>query len=811
MNKIKIFFLTLIAIPLIAQEEPKTLWFEQPANQWVEALPIGNGQIGAMIFGGVEEELIQLNEGTLWSGSPLKKNVNPEAYKFLAPVREALAKEDYQQATKLCKKMQGFFTENFLPLGDLKIKQDFGHKARVVDYKRILQLDKAIASIEFVVDEVHYTRKMFTSAPDSVMVIQFTADKLRKLTLDIHLTSLLKHHVTANGKDLFVLSGQAPACVDPIYYERPGREPIVQVDKDGLQGMRFQTVLKAIPDGGTIVSDEKGIHVKDANSLTLLLSAATSFNGFNKHPDSEGKDEKVISCHRIDRIDKVDFAVLKKRHITDFKSYFDRVSLHLTDTLNSTINKKLPTDFRLKLYSYGNYDPQLEELYFQYGRYLLISASRPGGSAINLQGLWSNEVRPPWASNYTININTEMNYWLAESTNLSEMHQSLLNFIKNLSITGEDTAKEYYHARGWMAHHNSDIWALSNSVGNCGDGNPSWASWYMGGNWLSLHLWEHYCYTGDKEFLKNEAYPIMKGAALFCFDWLLEKNGYLITSPSTSPENNFFVDNNVYAVSEAATMDMAIIHDLFTNVIEASEILGIDKKFRSEVIKKKERLFPYQIGSFGQLQEWSKDYKETDMNHRHLSHLFGVYPGRQISPLITPELAKAVSRTLELRGDKGTGWSKAWKICLIARLLDGNHAYKMIREMLQYSTYANLFNSCPPFQIDGNFGATAGFVEMLLQSQLKEIHLLPALPDNWPSGCILGLKSRGNFEVAIAWKNHQLKQAEIKSNLGNKCVLRTSVPVRVKGTVSTQVQDGNYYINMFDTQKGSTYLVEVDL
>lgn len=301
----------MIAIPLIAQEEPKTLWFEQPANQWVEALPIGNGQIGAMIFGGVEEELIQLNEGTLWSGSPLKKNVNPEAYKFLAPVREALAKEDYQQATKLCKKMQGFFTENFLPLGDLKIKQDFGHKARVVDYKRILQLDKAIASIEFVVDEVHYTRKMFTSAPDSVMVIQFTADKLRKLTLDIHLTSLLKHHVTANGKDLFVLSGQAPACVDPIYYERPGREPIVQVDKDGLQGMRFQTVLKAIPDGGTIVSDEKGIHVKDANSLTLLLSAATSFNGFNKHPDSEGKDEKVISCHRIDRIDKVDFAVLK--------------------------------------------------------------------------------------------------------------------------------------------------------------------------------------------------------------------------------------------------------------------------------------------------------------------------------------------------------------------------------------------------------------------------------------------------------------------------------------------------------------------
>lgn len=820
----KIFYLLVILLlsaKTLAQENLK-LWYENPAKHWVEALPIGNGFIGGMIFGSVDDELIQLNEGTLWSGGPQKNNINPDAYKYLKPIREALANENYKLADELCRKMQGHYSESFMPMGNLHIRQTYKDGGNPLHYYRDLNLNTAITTTSYEIKGVKYYREIFTSAPDSIMVIRISASKPAQLTMDLSLTSLLKNSVSAKGGNQIVMQGKAPARVDPNYYNKVGRQSVVQEDTDGCNGMRFQMILKAIPDGGSMTVDTESIHIKDANTITLLLSAATSFNGFDKCPDSDGKDEKAITQSYITKAEAKEYDCIKADHIADYKKYFDRVTLTLPNNkVTSNVNTKLPSDMRLKLYSYGNYDPELESLFFQYGRYLLISSSRPGGSAANLQGLWNKEFRPPWSSNYTININTEMNYWPAEVGNLSEMHEPLIDLLKGLSKTGKVTAKEFYKARGWVAHHNADIWGLSTAVGNLGDGNPNWANWYMGGNWLSQHLWEHYSFTGDKEFLKNVAYPIMKEAALFSIDWLIERNGYLTTSPSTSPEAIFVTEKGErHSVTEGATMDIAIIRDLFTNLIEASEILDIDKNFRNQLIAKRAKLQPYQIGSQGQLQEWTRDYKDHDPRHRHLSHLFGLHPGRQISPITTPELAKACERTFEIRGDEGTGWSKGWKINFAARLLDGNHAYKMIREILRYvdptrnegqagGTYPNFFDAHPPFQIDGNFGATAGFMEMLIQSHLKEIHLLPALPDVWMEGSVTGLKARGNFEVDIKWKKGQLCEAVIKSNLGNKCTLRTSNSIEVQGALSTQTRDGEYYLNVFDTEKGKVYKIEV--
>jgi hypothetical protein len=814
-TRVTVLFCMAVSSMAYAQNNLR-LWYEKPAKEWVEALPVGNGRIGAMIFGGVENELIQLNEGTLWSGGPQKKNINPDAPKYLQPIRDALAKEDYKTATALCRKMQGYFSESFLPMGDLEIKQSFKTGGSANNYYRDLNLSNATASTRFEIKGVQYTREIFSTAADSVLIIRITASKQEMISLDLTLKSRIESKVVPAGNDQLILSGTAPIRLDPSYYNKPGRNPLLQKDSLGHTGMRFQSILKVVPEAGNVTADNDGIHVKEANAVTIYLAAATSYNGMFKFPDTQGKDEKTIAQRQLKSALAKSYDDLKNRHISDYKKYFDRVSFTLTDTTNNQVNDKLPSDFRLKLYSYGNYDPGLEQLFYQYGRYLLISSSRPGGTPANLQGIWNKEFRAPWSSNYTININTEMNYWPAEVTNLSEMHTPLLKWIQNLSVNGKETAKEFYKARGWVAHHNSDIWGMTNPVGNKGDGDPQWANWYMGANWLSQHLWEHYAYTGDKEFLRKEAYPVMKEAALFCFDWLVEKDGYLITSPSNSPENVFVTGKNEkYSMTEGSYMDIEIIRDLFTNVIEASEALNMDKDFRQQVIAKRNKLLPYRIGSRGQLQEWMRDYQEEDPHHRHTSHLFGLHPGRDISPLKTPELAQAANRTFELRGDGGTGWSKGWKINFAARLLDGDHAYKMIREILNYvdpakggadGTYPNFFDAHPPFQIDGNFAATAGISEMLLQSHLGEIHLLPALPKAWPAGEISGLKARGNFEVNISWSNHKLAKATVQSVKGNQqCTIRTEIPVEISGVASKQSTDGKYFLNTFNTKPGVTY------
>jgi alpha-L-fucosidase 2 len=811
----KLFLLlTLTGFSVFAQQDLK-LQYKQPAVEWTEALPIGNGTLGAMVFGRVDSELIQLNEATLWSGGPVQKNVNPDAFQNLALIREALKAEDFDKAYNLTKNMQGAYSESFMPLGDLLLTQDLGGK-KTDFYNRSLDIQTGLAVTNFKADGVNYKREIFASAPAKCIVMKLSADQLKKLSVSIDASSLLKNQKEIQNQSL-VLKGKAPSHADPNYIDY-NKEPVIYDDPAGCRGMRFELIVKPIVKDGTVSYEGNKIVIKNASEIVLFISAATSFNGFDKCPDSQGKDEHAFAENPIKKASVKKYDILVKEHLQDFQKFFNRVSLQLNE--KETNKSNLPTDIRLEQYAKGEKDAGLEALFFQYGRYLLISSSRTHSAPANLQGIWNNKLRAPWSSNYTTNINLQMNYWPVESASLSELFFPLDDFVKNVSVTGAETAKSYYHAKGWVLHHNSDIWATTNPVGDFGKGDPMWANWYMGANWLSRHLWEHYQYTGDTEYLKK-VYPIIKGAAEFSLDWLQQdKNGYLVTMPSTSPENKYFYDGKKGGVvTTASTMDIGIIKDLFENTSQASKILNMDADFRQKVDKAANQLLPFQIGAKGQLQEWYKDFEDEDPHHRHTSHLYALHPANLISPLNTPELALAAKKTLELRGDDGTGWSLAWKVNMWARLLDGNHAYKLFKNQLrltkdndpkykrQGGCYPNLFDAHPPFQIDGNFAGTAGVIEMLMQSQNNEIHLLPALPDDWKEGEIKGITAKGNFTVNIKWNDGKMSQTKMVSNNGGTCKIRSSEPFIIEKLNIKSEKSSIGYTAVFETKKGTSYII----
>ncbi|MFD2582412.1 glycoside hydrolase N-terminal domain-containing protein [Pedobacter vanadiisoli] len=813
---IRFFFCLTIFFNLFFQcfgQKNDLLWYNAPAKKWTEALPVGNGMLGAMIYGDPSNELLQLNEATLWSGGPVKANVNPKAPEYVMRTRELLLKdENYQEANTEIRKMQGVYSQSYLPLADLKLKQDIG-PGQFENYVRDLSIDQSLASVKFRANGVTYKREIIATAPGKAIVIRLSADKPGMISFFASVSSQLKGAITADGSNGIIFKGKAPSQVDPNYVNYNPKP--VNYDDAECRGMRVAMQLRAVLKGGSVKSDTSGVKVANADEVLLFICAATSFNGFDKCPVSEGKDEIKICSNNLTAAIKRPWKELFAEHLADYSHYFNRVKFKL-GSASVASNAKLPTNERLIEFSKGISDPAFETLLYQYGRYLLISSSRLGGPPANLQGIWNASMRPPWSSNYTININTQMNYWPAAISNLEEMEYPLFEFINNLAVTGKGTAKDFYNMKGWVAHHNSDIWALSNPVGNLGKGDPKWANWYMAAPWLSRHLYEHYRFTQDKDFLKK-VYAVMKGAAEFLVDYLVEdKNGYLVTAPSFSPENEYYDDKGKKAnTSIATTMDMSIVRDHFRNCIEASEALKIDPEFRKLLKAKVEKLYPLHIGKAGNLQEWYKDWRDVEPHHRHVSHLYGLHPGREISPLINADIATASKKTLELRGDEGTGWSLAWKINFWARLLDGDHAYKLVRDLMRDLSvskggglYPNLFDAHPPFQIDGNFGATSGITEMLLQSQLDELHLLPALPTSWANGSISGLKARGAFTVDMEWTAGKLKSALIKSGNGGNCVIRTSNQIQVEGVKTKVVKSANGYLTTFLTSKGKIYKIK---